>query len=70
MFCMLAARDTPPMLFGAELGPRSAKRLRYSAAAFATRFSSIERRLRSNSVPKRQHGELGSSKLSPSGGTI
>ncbi len=43
---MLAARDTPPMLFGAA-GPLSASRLRYSAAALATRFSSIERRLRS-----------------------
>lgn len=47
LFWMDVARDTPPMLFGAVLEPRSARCFRYSAAALATRFSSIERRLRS-----------------------
>lgn len=47
LFWMDVARETPPILFGAVLEPCSASRLRYSAAAFATRFSSIERRLRS-----------------------
>jgi hypothetical protein len=49
LFCMETALVIPPIGFGAPLASRSASRLRYSAAAFATRFSSSESRRRSNS---------------------
>ena len=47
--CMEAAFVMPPIDFGAPLASRSASRLRYSAAASATRFSSMDKRRRSSS---------------------